>query len=284
MVDSLRQPESHAAVVLLRSHFGYLDLVEVSQEDEVLVNFLTVEGVLLRPDIAELSFCMASPLLDGVIRDLVIHTKFRSAPLVAPPKRNDKEALDVMATLVESLKFFDKDLIRLAVSRSYKISPVNIPGSPNRHVPRESVYDTELMRILSNWLQAGHGWTVTSQWHLKNDLNQHRHPDIVLKKQNHPTVVLELLASEDQRAIQSHIEKTPEYMSLLAADEAWVVHFTCQTPYHPVWESISPAGLGRRVNVVHFAHDLAFTIVLMSARWQDDAGNIGEVLDMPVLI
>ena len=69
MIESLLRLESHAAVVLLRSRFaGYLQLVEVTGEDEKLANFLTVEGVLLRPDITEPRFRMASPLLDGVIQ------------------------------------------------------------------------------------------------------------------------------------------------------------------------------------------------------------------------
>jgi hypothetical protein len=193
IIDFLSQPQSHAAVVLLQSHFvGYHDLVEVSQGDEGTANFLTGEGVLLKPDVTERQFRMASPLLDGVIRDLVIRAKFPSAPSVAPPKRND-EALNVLDVLTESLKFFHKDLIHLAASRSYKKSPVYIRASPNGHVPRESIYGTELMRVLSNWLQSGHGWTVTGQWHPK----KYKYPDIVIKKPGHPTVLLELLATGD---------------------------------------------------------------------------------------
>jgi hypothetical protein len=273
----LRKPD---AVLLLRSHFaGYLDLVEVTPDNLELAHFLTAEGVLLKPDAAAPRFCMASPLLDGLIRVRVIHTKFPNAPSVAPPRRDNEAALDVLGVLIESLKYFDKDLIRLAASRSHKKSSVKIPGSPDGHVPRESVYDTELMRILSNWLQVQNGWTVTGQWHLKNDLKEHRYPDIVIKKPEHRTVVLELLATGDRHSVQSHIEKTPEYMALLSADEAWVVHFTRQDPYTPVWE---PARLGSGVNVVHFAHDLAFTKVLMSARWHDDAGTITEVINTPL--
>jgi len=282
MIDSLLRDEYHAAVVLLRSDFaGYLDLVEVAPRDMALATFLTTEGVLLK-DALEPYFRMASPLLDALIRDLVIHTKFPNAPSVTPPKRDNETALNVLAVLIESLKFFDKDLIRLAASRSHKISPVKVPGSPENRVPRESVYDTELMRILSNWLQVLYGWTVTGQWHLKNRLKEHKYPDIVIKKSNHPTVVLELLATGDRHSVQSHIEKTPEYMALLSADEAWVVHFTCQDPYPPVWPS--SAGLEKGVNVVHFAHDLTFTRVLMSTHWKDCAGNIVQVINTPLVV
>ena len=69
-----------------------------------------------------------------------------------------------------------------------------------------------------------------------------------------------------------HIQKTPEYVSLLSADEAWVVHFTCEQDYHPIWQSNEE--LLSSVNVVHFAHDLDFTNVVMSTHWKDRAGNI----------
>ena len=60
-------------------------------------------------------------------------------------------------------------------------------------------------------------------------------------------------------------------MALLSADEAWVVHFTCEPDDHPIWQS--DVELSGGVNVVHFAHDLDFTNVVMSARWKDRAGN-----------
>jgi hypothetical protein len=78
---------------------------------------------------------MASPLLDGVIRDPVIHAKFFSTPSVAPRIRNEA-ALDVLDVLTESLKSFDKDLIRLVASCAYKKSPVNVHGLPDGHVLR----------------------------------------------------------------------------------------------------------------------------------------------------
>jgi hypothetical protein len=143
--------------------------------------------------------------------------------------------LNVLETLKESLKCFDKDTIRLAAFRSYKVSPVKVGGASRTHVPRESVYDTELMGILSNWLQGNYGWSVTCQWHLRNPSEKHKFFDIVLKKNQ--TIVLELLATGSRSFIHSHIEKTPEYMSLLSADEAWVVHFTCEDNFYPFWQS-----------------------------------------------
>jgi hypothetical protein len=275
--NSLLKPAAEPALRLFRSRFaGYLEDVTISESDEDLANFLTTEGVLLRPT-RERVYRMASPLLDGYIRTSILPSTFSRTPSIAPPFDNNTGSLNVLETLKESLKYFDKDIIRLAAFRSYKVSPVKVGGASRTHVPRESVYDTELMGILSNWLQGNFGWSVTGQWHLRNPSEQHKFSDIVLKKDS--TIVLELLATGNRAFIQSHIEKTPEYMSLLSADEAWVVHFTCEDDFYPFWQSDTDG-----VNVVHFSHDLNFTRVLMNARFKDEAGNVKEIKDEVVAI
>ncbi len=277
MRNSLLKPEAERALLLLRSRFaGYLEDVTLSQSDEEDANFLTSEGVLLRPT-TERVYRMASPLLDGYIRTSILPSKFSRTPLIAPPFYNNTSLLNVLETLKESLKCFDKDTIRLAAFRSYKVSPVKVGGASRTHVPRESVYDTELMGILSNWLQGNYGWSVTGQWHLRNPSEKHKFSDIVLKKNQ--TIVLELLATGSRSFIHSHIEKTPEYMSLLSADEAWVVHFTCEDNFDPFWQSDTDG-----VNVVHFSHDINFTRVLMNARFKDEAGNVRVIKDEVVSI
>jgi hypothetical protein len=215
---------------------------------------------------------MASPLLDGFIQNTLIPCKFSNSPLSVPLLEDGGEGLHVLNILIESLKFFNKALICLAASRSYKTSKVKIPSVPDGHIPRESVYDTELMRILSNWLQTRYNWRVTSQWHLQIHMKKHKYSDIVIQRQDNPTIVLELLATGDTSFVQSHIQKTPEYMALLSINEVWIVHFTCEQDYHPIWKS--DVELLGGINVVHFAHDLDFTNMVMSARWKDRAGNI----------
>jgi hypothetical protein len=193
-----------------------------------------------------------------------------NAPLTEPPFDNSQQSLDVLSALTESLKCFDKQLICLAPSRSYKLSKVKVNGLYNAPVPRECVYDTELMRILSNWLRTHHGWTVTGQWHLKAPFRKHKYTDIVIRKDGNPPTVLELLATGDQNFVNLHIDKSPEYMALLKANKAWVIHFTCEDNYDPVWQS--DAVLNNGVNLVHICHNLEFTEVLMMARWKDSAG------------
>jgi hypothetical protein len=69
MLVSLARPEAAAAVTLLRSSFvGFLNEVELKNDAERdLADFLTSEGVLLKPDPVQHYYCMASPLLDGII-------------------------------------------------------------------------------------------------------------------------------------------------------------------------------------------------------------------------
>ena len=275
MLRSLARPEALAAVALLRSNFvGFLGEVEVSLADQDLADFLTSEGALLRSNTVLPYYSMASPLLDGLIRNRLIPKIFLASPSSVLPLEDGENGVHVLGILIESLKFFDKALIRLAYSSSYKTSKAKISGVGDGHVPRESVYDTELMRILSNWLGNRYSWTVTGQWHLQTDMKKHKYSDIVIKKKDNPTIVLELLATGDTSFVQSHIEKTPEYMALLSANEAWVVHFTCERDYHPIWQSDEELSGG--LNVVHFAHDPDFTNMVMSTRWKDRAGNTHE--------
>ena len=270
MVESLRHPDAERPVNLLRTRFlGFLGDVLVDDEEEDLADFLTSEGVLSRPHPGSLTYRMTSLLVDGLLRRKVIAYKFRNIPPGDPPFSDSKNSLDVLSALTQSFKCFDKQLIRLAADRSFKVSNVKVGGFSKARVPRESVYDTELMRILTNWLRTHQNWTVTGQWHLKTPHQKHKYTDIVLQESDNPPTVLELLATGDQNFVNSHIEKTPEYMTLLKADVAWVIHFTREDNYVPVWQSNTV--LDKGVNVVHFYHNSDFTEVTMMARWKDQA-------------
>ena len=189
--------------------------------------------------------------------------------------------LDVLRILKESVKYFDRDTIRLAVSCSYKIALVDVGSFSHAPVPRESVYDTELMGILSNWLRVSHGWLVTGQWHLRTPSDKHKYTIIILNKDKH-MIILELLTTRNETFIWSHIENMPEYKSLSGAEEAWIVHFTCQDDFRPVWQSDTELDDG--VNMVHFSHDLNFTRVQMHAQFKDTAGEIKETDELLAII
>jgi hypothetical protein len=180
-----------------------------------------------------------------------------------------EQSLHVLDVLIESLKFFDRELIQMAATRSFKSSKVPVSGFPKRRVPRESVYDTELLRILTNWLEYPYEWMVTGQWHLRTQERRDQYTDITLKNGDE-TIIMELLATEDPSVIQSHFEKTPEYMALHSADQVWVIHFTCEKDYEPVWQS--DAQLAKGLNMVHFSHGREFSEIQIWARWRDDEG------------
>ncbi|ORZ19061.1 hypothetical protein BCR41DRAFT_351423 [Lobosporangium transversale] len=225
-------------------------------EKQRLADFLTAEGVLIRLDGS--NYRMASAFIDSF----------------SPPKESQGGLLDILETMKIALRFFDKNLIIQSEYRSYKRSgrTVKVMGGYNAKVLRESVYDTELMRILTNWLNKIEGYGIISQWHL-HELEDHKYSDIVIKKAGEPTVVIELLATGSQSSIKDCISKTPTYKRLLSAEEAWVVHFTREDDYleHPYWQT--DAELDQGVNLVHFWHDRSFDTVKMSAHWKDKSGN-----------
>ena len=277
MIESLSCAEASSCLNLLRLWFaGFLG--DVTPTDTAAIadaNTLTSKGVLLRPNRHMACYRMASPLVDGLIRNQLIPAKFPHSPSSCLPLHPTGDA-DVLGILIESLKFFDKALILMASFCSHKIPKVKIPLSHGCYVPQESVYDTELMRILANWLRK-YDWSVSSQWHLEDDFQMHKYSDIMLKKDNQ-TILLETLATGDPSSIESCIQKTPEYAALLSANEAWVVHFTRQENYNPIWQPDTSI-----LNVVHFAHNAEFTKVVMSARWKC-AGEIRQEIGRALVL
>jgi len=104
--------------------------------------------------------------LDGFIQICVLPSKYVNSPTQFPPTQINSNALHILDLLIEALKCFDQELVKLAPSRSYKSSgKVHVDGYTQVSVPWESVYDSELMRILTHWLSR-FGWEVTRQWHL----------------------------------------------------------------------------------------------------------------------
>jgi hypothetical protein len=90
MVWSLCDAKALPAVQLYRVLFaGYLEEVEVADDQEDLADFLTSEGVLSRPDPSLLKYHAVSPLIDGLLRERVIPSQF---PIV-PTARLDTERL-----------------------------------------------------------------------------------------------------------------------------------------------------------------------------------------------
>jgi hypothetical protein len=79
--------------------------------------------------------------------------------------------------------------------------------------------------------------------------------DAVLHKRGNNTtpIVLGFVATADAKVMRAHIEKTPGYhMDLHSADEGWVIHFTCEDGFSPLWQTRDE--LRRGVNVIHVSY------------------------------
>ncbi|CAB4378939.1 unnamed protein product [Rhizophagus irregularis] len=108
---------------------------------------------------------MSSVLIDRLIRQDVISGLYKSRPTVPVPQTREG-SLKIIDTLIEVIRCFDKTIIHNAFKRSFKKALVEVDGCLHTKVPRESVYDTELYRILVNWIVKECNFVVTGQHHL----------------------------------------------------------------------------------------------------------------------
>ncbi|CAG8719209.1 14047_t:CDS:2, partial [Rhizophagus irregularis] len=287
MVDDLLRPDAKEALDFLRSVFiGFFDFIQINIINERrLADFLTVEGVLIRKSDTEFSYRMSSIFVDGLVRREVIPLLYKSCPTIPVP-RIDEDYLKVLDVLIESIRCFDKTIICNAFKRSFKTALVKVGGRQNRMVPRESVYDTELNRILVNWIVNECNFEVTGQWHLidhadNDEKDKHYYSDITIMTPCQ-TVVLELLASANKKELNEHFERVLNYAEMLSADDKWIVNFTCEddATKNPHWPPNDRKF--ESVNVVHFYHDRKFENVRMSARYISDSGTFSYITDQVI--
>lgn len=264
MVDSLRRETAQKAVEFYRSRFaGFPGGVSIPfWFNEDLIDILASEGVLSRVDrplARDGHYRVTSLLIDAVVRLQAIPFQFPNAPSV-PVREIRPNVLDIPFVLTESLRCFDKDLVQSAYYLSYKKSTVP-QASGSTQVPRESVYDTELIRILCNWLRKTDEWSVTTQWLPTMDkIGEFFNVVVLQKKGDNKPIILDILATEDPKSLRVHIEKIPESMALVSAVEGWVIHFICADHFTiPTWQT--DAELNRGINVIHVSHNKDFTNV-----------------------
>src|SRR6266496_6003273 len=83
-------------------------------------------------------------------------TELFKTTLVVPEKCDD--SLDIINILKAGIQFFDQCVVSRAFYQSFKTArDIYVNGKKNRRVPRESVYDTEMNRILINWIVKQRG-------------------------------------------------------------------------------------------------------------------------------
>jgi hypothetical protein len=281
MITTLKKEEVRPAIELLRSVFlGSFNFVTISNpEEKRLAEFLTAEGVLMRDEMKKNNFRMSSIFVDELIRRQVIPELYKSAPTCAVPKKLDG-TLDIIGILKMAVQHFDKEIIYRAFDRSFKTAHVCVKGQKGILVPQESVYDTELNRILINWIAKQIGSEVTGQWHIVEHCtgkkDKHTYSDIVIKTLKQ-TIVLELLATATEKELDGHFVKVLDYAEELSANEMWIVHFTCEDYITPYWPSDRKFD---KINVVHFFHDQMLKNIQMNVRSVSTPGTFNYIDDI----
>nr|CAG8514657.1 1732_t:CDS:2 [Entrophospora candida] len=243
------------AVDLLRSMFlGFFDFVPIYDKKELrLAEFLVALGVLMRNEKTKNEFKMSSVFVDALIQKQVIPVLYKSCPTIPVPQTNEG-TLKTLDILKETIHCFDKTIIYNAFNRSFKTALVTVNDQCNVRVPRESVYDTELNRILVNWIVKECNLEVTGQWHLIDEKDKHNYSDIIITSQ-HQTVILEILATATKKELNEHFERVLNYAEKLSTNEIWIVHFTCEDGAIQNLHWPPDDRKFGSVNVVHFFHD-----------------------------
>ncbi|PKY50305.1 hypothetical protein RhiirA4_545862 [Rhizophagus irregularis] len=264
MVSDLSKPKAKEALDLLRSVFlGFFDFVKIeATEERRLADFLTTMGVLVRDNENGFSYKMSSMLIDRLIRRDVISELYNSRPTVPVPQTHEG-SLKIIDTLIEA-------------------ALVEVDGYLHTKVPRESVYDTELYRILVNWIVNECNFVVTGQHHLidhvdNDEKGKHYYSDITIMSEDQ-TAVLELLASATKNELNEHFERILNYAEMLSANDIWIVNFTGEdnATKQPHW----PPNDGKFESVNVF-HDRKFENIRMSTRYVtfNSANTFSYIID-----
>ncbi|CAG8547616.1 7090_t:CDS:2 [Cetraspora pellucida] len=83
-------------------------------------------------------------------------------PGVDVPLRINK-SIDILGIVKQAFRSFDQNTI------------VQVDSKLNVNIPRESVYDAEMYRILFNWLTEVHYYEIIEQWHLGQVVIEYNH-------------------------------------------------------------------------------------------------------------
>jgi hypothetical protein len=135
-------------------------------------------------------------------------------------------SVDVLEVVKSTVCTFNPKTIALGSSRSYKsLNHLLVDSKQNVKVPRESIYDAEMYRILANWLAEVHRYEITGQWHLEQVCDDgdyhHFYCDLTIKKADalNPVAVIEILASGSVPKIKKHFDQALKYANQLCPEE-----------------------------------------------------------------
>jgi hypothetical protein len=164
-----------------------------------------------------------------------------------------------------------------------------VDSLPCAKVPRESVYDAEMYRVLVGWLYHHYNIDITGQWHLEHSgddgFPQHLYCDLSLSFPNtdKPVAILELLATASNPTLLRHFDQIFRYDNQLNSGNMWIVHFSREDNIlsAPLWPSSSL--LRKGLNMIHIWHNDIFSLVYMSAKYIDVSGEIITIDNFPII-
>ncbi|CAG8626895.1 12054_t:CDS:2, partial [Gigaspora margarita] len=258
--------------------FDEFDMLYNAMENVLALCLTTLPEGALVPGDNDRTFKTSLPFVHWIVLQQVIPHVFPTSPKIDVPYHPSMGTLNALEVLKQVICVFDQETIKSR--NSFKLAHVPVSNANNREVSRESVYDTELYRIMSNWLGR---FTITGQWHLKYRASGHinnKYVDIVILRPDYPTIALELLATATKKELKEHYEWALLYNNKLLADEAWVVHFTCckDAISESYWPTESQLQKGLRV--VYFWHDPDFIQIRVIAYWWNTNKNTRHITDV----
>ncbi|CAG8629423.1 3186_t:CDS:2, partial [Diversispora eburnea] len=128
------------------------------------VFFTTLESINKNLSISQDIRDIAQNLIENRKSDVNIVDFSSKKPCIIPdishfcfdediPLQVNSSAINILEVMKSAVRTFNKNTIARGSSRSYKSSNhLQVDSKCNVHVPRESVYDAEMYRILHNWL------------------------------------------------------------------------------------------------------------------------------------
>jgi hypothetical protein len=148
------------------------------------------------------------------------------------PLRSDS-SVDIVEVTKLLIPQLNANIIHLGSSRAYKNSKfLKVDSAQAVAVPRESVYDAEMYRVLVNWLAYSFNIELTGQWHLEfighDGGHHHSYCDLTLKRPDEetPFAILELLATASTSTLKKHLDQIFSYAYHLRPKELWIIHFS----------------------------------------------------------
>ncbi|EFA82057.1 hypothetical protein PPL_04962 [Heterostelium album PN500] len=142
-------------------------------------------------------------------------------------------------------------------------------------VPSESVYHFEIYQLIAH--QSNLPNIIYPEITSSSDYNADRRADMFIKYRNW-SVVLELVAHQNPKGVEAHLDSALEYKNRTNADETWVLNFTCG----PIDTQIkSKSGVG----LIHVCHSRDYSAVNVQVHYpnQDIQKTYHDTRQYPVI-